>query len=67
MHYKNGREAKVGDQVLVTDYNEKFIGVVVDTSSTSTTCNLKVIPLPLLNYRTATAGECQHIEDAIKV
>lgn len=66
MHYKNGRAAKVGDRVVVPAWNGKFIGVVVDATPGSTTCNLQVLPVPVTGAQSATAGECLHVDDALR-
>lgn len=67
MHYKNGREAKVGDQVVARDYNgTAFAGVVVKTIPGTDACNLQVVPLRD-HPHTYTAKECLHIDDALTV
>lgn len=66
MHYKNGREAKVGDAVVCRDYNGlPLAGVVVKTLATTNTCNLQVVPID--QARTFTASECLHIDDAMEL
>lgn len=69
MHYKNGREAKVGDPVIGKDYQGlPFSGIVAKTNPGSTTCNLVVVPIPVLGVQSAvTAGECVHVDDALNV
>lgn len=44
MHYKDGSEAHVGDVVRGKTYNQpdEVIGVLVDITPGSTTCNCKV-------------------------
>lgn len=61
MHYKNGREAKVGDKVLVPNGNYTFVGVVVQTVAGSDTCNLYAVPLQ--NTQLANCKDCLHIDD----
>lgn len=65
MHYKNGREAKVGDKVLVPNGNYTFVGVVAEIQPGSTTCNMQV--QPLRNVQAATCGDCIHLDDALAV
>jgi hypothetical protein len=65
MHYKNGREAKVGDRVLVPNYGRPFIGLLTETSAGSTTCNGRVLPSPVNGEHAVTIGEVLHIEDAL--
>ena len=65
MHYKNGREAKVGDQIVVTNYGGiKVTGVVVAAFPGSETCNLLVQPINPNGNLSASAKECLHVEDA---
>jgi hypothetical protein len=47
MHYKNGREAKVGDPVIGTGYNIKGViaGIVAGLTPGSDTCNIRVLTL----------------------
>ena len=63
MHYKNGREAKVGDRVFVDDGYNQYIGVVIKTQPGSTSCNLTVVPMPSANAYSATSSQCLHLED----
>jgi hypothetical protein len=63
MHYKNGREAKVGDKVLVNDnYNWPYTGLLISASPGSMSCNGQVVPLPA-SGRCVTIGDCLHIDD----
>jgi hypothetical protein len=66
MHYANGREAKVGDQVVGKDASGKASGGnLVEVSEGSTTCNGRVLPpnilwsLPSINIK-----DCLHVDDA---
>lgn len=64
MHYKNGREAKVGDTVFARSYDgTPFTAVVVKATPGATTCNLTAVPLPATNTVSLTAGECYHADD----
>jgi hypothetical protein len=66
MHYKNGREAKVGDQIVAKNYNgTPAIEVVVAVSTANNTCNLTTIPLTS-NTFSRTASEALHVDDAIQ-
>jgi hypothetical protein len=65
MHYKNGREAKLGDQVLVSYNNAPFIGLLTEANAGSTTCNGKVIPLPINSQVYVTIGDVLHVDDAL--
>lgn len=43
MHYKNGREAKNGDKVIVlSDYSVSYIGILYDAQAGNDFCNGKV-------------------------
>ena len=47
MHYKNGREAKNGDKIVVFDYQGKpvMVGVLVDAVAGNDYCNGTVAPI----------------------
>lgn len=64
MHYKNGRPAKIGDQILFADHlNTLHAGVVIEVNEGATTCNLTVVHLmPGVTY-SATSSRCVHVED----
>lgn len=62
MHYKNGREAKLGDRVLVGGPHP-YVGVVVEAQAGADTCNLRIVPCPLRILEYATAKECLHVDD----
>lgn len=63
MHYKNGREAKVGDKIVGKDcVGNPYCGVVIGTYPTADRCNLQVAPAN--NFLTASADECLHVDDA---
>ena len=62
MHYKNGREAKVGDKIVGRDVSgSPLAGVVIDRYPETDRCNLIVAPLTC-TY-TASACDCVHVED----
>jgi hypothetical protein len=63
MHYKNGREAKIGDKVvLINEYGTACIGILYDAVAGQDYCNGKLAivspsdPCPNLK-------ECLHIDD----
>lgn len=65
MHYKNGREAKVGDTVFGTDYQGfPLSGVVVRTVPDAKSCNIHIVAtkglMPAYN-----ASAFLHAEDAL--
>ena len=66
MHYKNGREAKNGDKILVTPgYGSPYIGILYDAQAGNDFCNGSVAitspgdPCPNLQ-------ECLHLDDAFE-
>jgi len=66
MHYKNGREAKNGDKVmLIPSYGSPVVGILYDATAGNDFCNGKLAltspsdPCPNLK-------ECLHLEDALK-
>lgn len=66
MHYKNGREAKVGDVIVTKDYNGIVgTGVIVKANPGAETCNLTVQPVvPSQLMNNVSARDCIHIEDS---
>ena len=63
MHYKNGREAKNGDKVMVfPSYGAPYVGVMYDSVAGNDYCNGKVVPIsptdPMVNLR-----EALHLDD----
>lgn len=63
MHYKNGREAKIGDKVvLLNEYGSAMIGVLYDAKAGNDYCNGKLAPIspgdPCPNLK-----ECLHLDD----
>ncbi|MBU4274185.1 MAG: hypothetical protein L6437_00270 [Kiritimatiellae bacterium] len=64
MHYANGREAKVGDEVVGRNVSgEPVAGVLVDLRAESDTCNGNVI-LTGAPKHCVTIKNCLHVEDA---
>lgn len=64
MHYKNGREAKVGDRVVVLNNGKPFGGILVEATPGSTSCNGRVIPEPN-NASYVTLSDCIHAADVV--
>jgi hypothetical protein len=63
MHYKNGREAKVGDRIVGVDSSgHPVAGVLVEANAGSTTCNGNVVPFNSPTW-CITLGDCLHVED----
>lgn len=63
MHYKNGREAKNGDKVvLFPSYGNPMVGILYDAIAGNDTCNGRLAPVsssdPCPNLQ-----ECLHLED----
>jgi hypothetical protein len=66
MHYKNGREAKNGDKVvLIPSYGVPVVGILYDAVAGNDTCNGKIAPIasndPMPNLK-----ECLHLDDVLK-
>ena len=66
MHYKNGREAKNGDKiVLIPSYGAPVAGILYDAQAGNDYCNGKIAltspsdPCPNLK-------ECLHVDDVVK-
>lgn len=67
MHYKNGREAKVGDQVVsrCPHTGKAEAGVLVDVNAQSDTCNGRLVPSSVMNSAPyVTLKDCLHVDDA---
>lgn len=67
MHYKNGREAKEGDNVIAPSYTGGLkAGVLFNLQAACTSCNATLAsPVPGSVYQECvTVGDCLHIEDA---
>ena len=59
MHYKNGREAKLGDKVISKDGSA---GTLVSANPGSTTCNGQLVP-PGAPTLYVTLKDCLHVDD----
>lgn len=63
MHYKNGREAKNGDKVvLLAVYGSPMIGILYDATAGNDYCNGRLAPIAH-NDPTANLSECLHYDD----
>lgn len=67
MHYKNGREAKNGDPIMVIPdpkYGGKpMVGILYDAKAGNDYCNGR-IALTASNDPTPNLKECLHLDDA---
>lgn len=67
MHYKNGREAKNGDKVvLLPSYGNPVVGILYDAVAGNDFCNGRIVPIlssdPIPNLK-----ECLHLDDVLAV
>jgi hypothetical protein len=65
MHYKNGREAKNGDKVvLIPTYGSPIVGILYDAKEGNDYCNGRIAPTnpgdPYPNLK-----ECLHLDDVL--
>lgn len=66
MHYKNGREAKNGDKVvLITSYGPPVIGILYDAVAGNDHCNGRIAAIAL-NDPMPNLKECLHLDDVLK-
>jgi hypothetical protein len=64
VHYRNGREAKNGDKVIVVpQYGTPYIGILYDAKPGNDFCNGKVAPTSY-NDPCPNLKECLHLDDA---
>lgn len=64
MHYKNGREVKVGDKVVGADWQRNPVaGIVVAVAPGSTTCNISIVPTH--PHATYNSDQFLHVDDAL--
>ena len=65
MHYKNGREAKNGDKVvLVPSYGAPVVGLLYDATAGNDYCNGKIAPI-LPTDLCPNLKECLHLDDVL--
>jgi len=63
MHYKNGREAKNGDKVvLVSEYGAATIGILYDAVAGNDYCNGRLAPISPSDA-CPNLKECLHLDD----
>lgn len=66
MHYKNGREAKNGDKVLlVPSYGPPVVGILYDAVAGNDTCNGRIAPVSPTDLM-PNLKEVLHLEDVLK-
>ena len=66
MHYKNGREAKNGDKVvLIPSYGSPVIGILYDATAGNDYCNGKIAVIKP-NDPCPNLKECIHLDDVLK-
>jgi hypothetical protein len=65
MHYRNGREAKIGDQIVGRYPMGNLVsGILVKANPGSETCNGTVMLTAVLyTLPLVTLGECVHADD----
>lgn len=65
MHYANGRDARVGDNVVGKNMSgEPVAGVLVDLQPENDRCNGNVI-LTGAPKHCVTVGNCMHVDDVV--
>ncbi len=66
MHYKNGREAKNGDRVvLIPTYSgNPVVGILYDAKAGNDYCNGKIAPMNV-NDACPNLKECLHLDDVL--
>jgi hypothetical protein len=65
MHYKNGREARNGDKVvLVPTYGAPIIGILYAAQAGNDYCNGKLAPIAP-NDPCPNLKECLHLDDVL--
>jgi hypothetical protein len=66
MHYKNGREAKNGDKVmLIPSYGAPVVGILYDAVAGNDHCNGKIAPVSPSDA-CPNLKECLHLDDVLK-
>ena len=67
MHYKNGREAKNGDKVLlIPRWGAPVVGILYDAVAGNDTCNGKIAPTSPTDP-TPNLQDCLHMDDVAAV
>lgn len=66
MHYKNGREAKNGDKVvLLPSYGNPVVGILYDATVGNDYCNGRLAPINV-NDPSPNLKEVLHLDDVLK-
>jgi hypothetical protein len=66
MHYKNGREAKNGDKVVVfPSYGNPVVGILYDAVAGNDHCNGRIAPITPTDS-CPNLKECLHLDDVVK-
>lgn len=67
MHFKNGREAKNGDQVVMVENEGKLVvsGILHSASGSDNTCNGSIRQVNGQDHY-ANLSKCVHAEDILK-
>ena len=65
MHYKNGKEAKIGDQVVGRDCCGNVVaGVLVEIVPWTDTCNGRIVPQIMIQTAPmVTLSACMNVDD----
>ena len=67
MHFKNGREAKNGDKVvLIPSFGPPMIGVLYDAVAGNDYCNGRIAPINPAADPSPNLKECLHLDDVLK-
>ena len=65
MHYKNGREARNGDKVvLLSSYGSPIVGILYDATAGNDYCNGRIAPTSP-NDLCPNLNECLHLDDVL--
>jgi hypothetical protein len=64
MHYRNGREAKNGDKVVVFTNGGPVAGILYDAVAGNDYCNGKIAPISPHDLM-PNLKECLHVDDVL--
>lgn len=65
MHYKNGREVKIGDRVVGRHNDLPKVGIVVELLPASDSCNMALVPVPDYMSCGYQSKDFLHVDDAL--
>jgi hypothetical protein len=65
MHYKNGREAKVGDVLIQRVGPIVSANVIVSITPGTESCNACVVPVNANAFSYVTLKDCLHADDVL--